>query len=575
MRKSLLTLLLTPLACSLALAQPAQQNHEKRVYKKDGNIYIQKSLPMYLNFSTTPDGENHRLESKATAEFTNPMYLDTEGINYIRSHWAVDPQTGQTVSPQREILFEVYADGIAPITSISFTGAPRYRSGGTTYYGQGLSVSLSSKDGVSGVEGTNYALNATAYSSYSSSLDLSSKEGAHNLYFYAFDYVGNAESTKSRSFTVDLSPAVTSHSIVGISYQGTILAPSTKFSLSATDNLSGVRSTYYNFDNKGDRLYSYNVSMAGLKDGEHTLYYHSHDNVKNHEDDKSFTFYLDRIPPVPTTKIVGDQHTGKYTYVSPRTKINISATDNKAGVKSINYNMDGTGNNTFGSDFAVTNRSGLHYIRYTSTDNVENTRARKTLTVFMDNTAPSTGIRYGSPQFFDRDTLFINSSTGITLVKSDAHSGLQKTEYKVDGGAYTPYSRFTIPSEGNHNIMFRSTDNVNNVEDDKKSRVFVDNTPPEIYVNFSIEPVGTKSGKNIYPNYTRMYVGATDKHCGTESIMYSINGGELRPYSSPYSLDVSEVSRFKSKKKYEVKVVAKDKLGNKSEKIVEFYVGKD
>ncbi len=554
--------------------QPAQQEHEKRVYKKDGNTYVQKSLPLYLNFSTSPGGENHRLESKATKEYTNPMYLDTEGINYIRSHWAVDPKTGKTIIPQKEILFELYADGLPPVTSIRFSGAPVYRSGGKVYYGKGLSVTLTSRDGVSGVEGTNYALNASSYSKYSSPLNLNT-EKEHQLHYYAYDYVGNAEATKNRNFTVDLTPAVTSHSIVGINHSGNILAPSTRFTLSRTDNLSGVRSTYYHFDDKGDKLYTSNITMAGLKDGEHTLYYHSHDNVKNHEDDKTFSFYLDRIPPVPVYKIAGDQHKGNYTYVSPRTKINFTATDNKAGVKVITYNMDGSGNNTFSSDFSVTNTSGLHYIRYTSTDNVENTSARKTLTVFMDNTPPSTGIVYGKPQFFDRDTLFINKETDIKLIKSDAHSGLQKTEYAIDGGAFKSYSVFNIPAEGHHKITFKSTDNVNNVEQVKESSVFVDNTPPDIFINFSIKPIGQRNGKDVYPNYTRMYIGATDKHCGTEQIFYSINGSELNLYSSPYSLDVSEVSRFKSKKKYEVRVVTKDKLGNTSEKTVEFYVGKD
>jgi hypothetical protein len=48
----------------------------------------------------------------------------------------------------------------------------------------------------------------------------------------------------------------------------------------------------------------------------------------------------------------------------------------------------------------------------------------------------------------------------------------------------------------------------------------------------------------------------------------------LAKYSSPQSLDASEVSKFKKKKKYEVRVVAKDKLGNESEKTLEFFVGR-
>ena len=103
----------------------------------------------------------------------------------------------------------------------------------------------------------------------------------------------------------------------------------------------------------------------------------------------------------------------------------------------------------------------------------------------------------------------------------------------------------------------------------------MDKTPPEIYSNFSIKPIGTKGGLNIYPNYVRMYLGATDAHTGTESVMYSIDDAPMTQYSSPRTLDVSELGRFKKNKKYVVRVVAKDKLGNESEQTFEFYVGKE
>ena len=78
---------------------PAQLQHENRVYLNDGNTYVQKSLPLYLKFSTSPTGQNYDLKSKATPKYADPMYLDTEGINYVRSKWAVDPATGKTVRP--------------------------------------------------------------------------------------------------------------------------------------------------------------------------------------------------------------------------------------------------------------------------------------------------------------------------------------------------------------------------------------------------------------------------------------------------------------------------------------------
>ena len=559
---------------SSAIAQePTKPTYENKVFEQDKKYYVQKSLPVYISFSTTPegDGKSYPLKSKTNPKDANPMYLDTEGVNYIRSKWAVNPATGKTIVPKREVLMEMYADGLPPRTSLKFTGAPRYNNGSVTFYGKALNFDLSARDGVSGVSETQFSLNG-GFGKYSSTVS-AAKEGSNTLYYYSADNVGNAENTRSSAFTVDLTPPSSAHSIVGIVYNNTIIAPSTKFSLSTTDNLSGIRSVVYSFDSQGNRSYSPNINVNGLSDGDHTLYYYATDNVKNEATKKSFNFYLDKITPVVTSTVVGDQHKGNYLYVSSRTKINLAASDNKAGVKQIYQRIDANGQTDYSSDFSVPNKLGVHYIKYRAVDNVENMAANKTLTVFMDNKNPETGIVYGSPQFFHRDTLFITSQTPVTLRYRDAHSGIKSTSYGIDGASKSPYAQFTVPGEGNHSISFSSVDNVNNNEEEKNSKVFVDNTPPEIFINFSIEPIGTKNGANLYPNYVRMYIGATDDHVGTETVLYSIDGAPLSEYSSPRTLDISELSRFKKVKKYKVRIVSKDKLGNESEKTVEFFVG--
>ncbi|UTW60849.1 hypothetical protein KFE98_12525 [bacterium SCSIO 12741] len=553
--------------------EPAQQTHEKRVYLNDGNTYVQKSLPLYLKFSTSPGGQLYDLKSKKTPKYADPMYLDTEGVNYIRSKWAVDPETGKTAIPQQEVLYEVYCDGVSPYTGLKFDGAPRYSSD-RVYYGKGLTFTLTSKDGVSGVEKTHYALNAQSWTDYSSTVSVDT-EGEFNLYWYANDNVGNAEKTRSSKFVVDLSAPTSSHAIEGIVYNGNIIAPSTKFNLSKSDNLSGVNRTYYAFDDRGNKVYGGKIGVSYLPDGDHTLYYYSVDNVKNEEVKKSFQFYLDKIPPVVTNSVNGDQYKGKYLYVSPRTTVSLAATDNKAGVNKIYYRIDGKERFDYGSEFNIPNVKGVHTVKYDATDNVQNLSPNKFLTVYMDNVAPTTGIRYGSPQFFARDTLFINKETSIKLFATDYESGVQQISYQIDGGGYKNYSEFTIPGEGYHTINFKTTDRVNNEEQEKTSNLYVDNTAPVIYNNFSIQPIGSKKELKIYPNYTRLYLGATDDHVGTETIKYSVNDGPMTLYSSPQTLDISEKNRFLKKKiKYTVKVVAKDKLGNTSEKIIEFYVGR-
>ena len=50
---------------SVTAQEPGQLTHEKRVYLNNGNTYVQKQLPLYFNFSTSPGGQVFDLKSKA------------------------------------------------------------------------------------------------------------------------------------------------------------------------------------------------------------------------------------------------------------------------------------------------------------------------------------------------------------------------------------------------------------------------------------------------------------------------------------------------------------------------------
>ena len=59
--------------------EPSKPTSSLKVYiGDDGKYFIQKSLPIYLYFSTSPGGEKLELKSKRTAKYASPMYLDTD-----------------------------------------------------------------------------------------------------------------------------------------------------------------------------------------------------------------------------------------------------------------------------------------------------------------------------------------------------------------------------------------------------------------------------------------------------------------------------------------------------------------
>ena len=549
--------------------EPTKPVFESVFYQNDGKIYANKKLPIYLSISSSPDGSDPIvLDTPANPSDGSPMYLDSEGVNFIRSKWAVDPETKKIASPKREVLFPVHADGIAPISGITFSGAPSYSNQGVDYYGKGLSYNLSSTDQISGVQST-FKSHDSDYAPYESTLNVTT-EGENTIYYFSVDNVGNTEQTKISSFVLDLTSPVSNYTLSDV-YGDNILGPTFNIGLESTDNLSGVKGTYYTIDKMSQRVYGSPIDLSGLSDGPHTLRFYSDDNVENEESIKELMFYLDKINPETQLVVIGDQHEATYYYVSSRTTFELPAIDNKAGVAKTSFSINKQDVQNYATAFGLPNELGLHSITYNSEDNVRNVEEKQTRTFYMDNKAPNTTIDYGTPQFFTRDTLFINQTTPITIIPRDKHSGVQSTTTTVNGEVQAG-NEFTIPTEGHKEIVFSSVDMVNNQEENKTSRVYVDNTPPEIFINFSLDNIGTEDDLPVYPNYVRMFIGATDEKTGTKSIKYSIDGGPMTEYSSPRTLDISEKNTFTESKVYDVMVETEDMLGNTSTKEHKFIV---
>ena len=94
---------------------------------------------------------------------------------------------------------------------------------------------------------------------------------------------------------------------------------------------------------------------------------------------------------------------------------------------------------------------------YRSTDGEGNVEADKTVTVKIDKTRPD----------LDGDASDGGTFTGptqVTLAGADSGSGLDKLEYRLDGGDWTTYSApVTISGNGPHTLEHRATDVAGNV----------------------------------------------------------------------------------------------------------------
>jgi len=547
-----------------------------------GALYWRKSTPLYLFVSDSPDGKDlNRLKSDKTPQYSDPFYLDTEGLNYIRSRNAVDKETMQIV-PDTEVMYEVYADGIAPVTSVEYTNVSKNVYQGTIFYQAGLEIDLTAKDQMSGVRKLEFSINDQAFAPYAGTLKFD-EPGEFVVKFKSEDQVGNQEKENSLTFTIDGDAPVSDFNVNGITADN-VVATSSKMYILSSDDLSGTKDIFFKFDNGNFKKYNGNeLPFAELDEGEHTVYFYSVDFVGNKEEDQKFDFYLDKSAPLMVADVLGDRFiVDDEVYFSGRTKLKLTAVDNKVGVKDIMYSVDSDEFEKYTEPFYLPSISGVHLVKYYSVDNLENstTDSKKTRYVgrggyeefkhnvnkfYVDLTGPVISHSIQNYSFTRSDSLFIGPFSKIRLRGSDPESGLQKITYNIAGtaGEEDYQEAFTLSGEGFKTLNYYGYDNVNN-RNIAKFSFYLDATPPDIFVQFNTGSTGNNEKKLVYPITSGVFLSATDQTSGVSSLSYSLDGADFRPYAGL-------ITRF-SKGKHKMIIKAKDFLNNESTEEIIFYI---
>ena len=148
--------------------------------------------------------------------------------------------------------------------------------------------------------------------------------------------------------------------------------------------------------------------------------------MDNKEEVKVFDFYFDKTAPIMAADILGDRFIAvDQVYFSGRTKLKLTAVDNKVGVKEIMYSINDEPYQKYEQPFYLPSVSGVHTVRYYSVDNLANkstsdVKGSSSLEfkhnvnkVYVDLTGPDISQRYQGRYHVSRDTVFINAETKI------------------------------------------------------------------------------------------------------------------------------------------------------------------
>jgi hypothetical protein len=137
----------------------------------------------------------------------------------------------------------------------------------------------------------------------------------------------------------------------------------------------------------------------------------------------------------------------------------------------------------------------------------------------------------------------------VTLTASDEGSGVQKTCFSLDGGAFAEGNNIVVAEDGVHQLRYYSVDQAGNQEETKTAVIKIDTVAPVIAPTVTMDVYWTDGGS--------LQFEISDPVSGVASESLQLDGDQIsRPYSfSPLSLSIGE---------HELKVKAVDAAGNET-----------
>src|SRR3989442_14893106 len=184
------------------------------------------------------------------------------------------------------------------------------------------------------------------------------------------------------------------------------------------------------------------------------------------------------------------------------------------------FRAEGEAWQSYGGPFTF-QADGSHAIDYYATDYSGNNETLRSVTVKIDSATPSSSVQLAG--ILAGDGSYI-STVDVTVTSTDATSGVQSTQYRVDGGAWRSYATaFPLSGNGTHTVEYYATDVAGNVESAKSSVVRISGSsfgPPVTVLNAA----GTAGQNGWYISFVDVTFTATSARGARVFTMYSVHG---------------------------------------------------
>lgn len=303
---------------ALLLVLTAVSAQDVEVVRKVWNNGTTDYIPLGTEFQLKADDWNedtgvivYTYNSGSSTEYTGPVALTEEGPIVIS--WATQDLWGNISNAK---TYSAIVDGTAPEVKFLVNGPSYIDAEGVFYVTDETGIQLFGEDELSGTEHIYVNLGEADLTDVVGDgfiYLVDREDGAVLAECVAVDYVGNTSDTFSAYLYLDnTSPKVyididvSPVEINGVQY----VSPSTKFNLTATDELSGVEGIYLSMDGAEFAKYDASQPLMATTAGEHTLQVYAKDNLGNVSEitEMSFNTRL-TLPPANLYLNVGNQTT--------------------------------------------------------------------------------------------------------------------------------------------------------------------------------------------------------------------------------------------------------------------------
>ena len=416
----------------------------------------------------------YTVDGASNQTYSAPFIVSAQG-SHVVTYWSVDG--AGNVEASHTVDFEI--DSLAPVITFgSLTPLPN----AAGWNNSAVSVPFTAVDSGSGIASVNLG----------SPLQFSAEGANQTLTVTAVDVAGNSASLTSPAVSIDLTPPVTTASVTGATV-----------TLSATDNLSGVASTFYTVD--GGPAQTYNAPFTVANTGTHVVNYWSVDVAGNQETAKTVNVVI--APPVTAISLSGSAGNNGW-YLGPVT-VTLTATDAITPISTF-YTVDGGATQTYSSAFVIS-PDGVHVVTYWSSAGIGNVETAHTANVDIDSTPPQ--ITFGAPSPAPNAAGWNNTTVAIPYTAVDSGSGVASS---------TPSSPVQITTEGaGQTVTVTATDVAGNSSTQVSPAVNIDLTPPVTTASVSSATVT---------------LSATDNLSGVASTFYTVDGGPTQSYTAPFAV---------------------------------------